>query len=181
MYSANMLGMWWTMMIAMMLPGVITHVKWLSLQGTWQAAGFILGYCGIWFLFSISAVILQFAAEKFNYLHPMYMWSMSTEFSVTVLIGASAYQFSPMKQAALKRCNSRHPIYSIHYGRHCLTASGPLMMLLFVGGVMNLIWILCLSAVVTTEKKLPHPRPFSFVVGAAILILAIKVVWTEQL
>ena len=61
-------------------------------------------------------------------------------------------------------------------GRHCVLASLPLMLLLFVGGTMNIFWIVGLSAVVIIEKSLANPQLFNSAVGAALLLLAVKLV-----
>jgi predicted metal-binding membrane protein len=53
------------------------------------------------------------------------------------------------------------------------------MLLLFIGGVMNLLWIALLAAVVLTEKLLPAGLPFAratgvaFIVGGMLLILGV--------
>jgi len=175
-YAAVMLGMWWTMMVAMMLPGAIIRLNKQSLRSVWEGLEFVAGYCGVWLVFSLAAVFMQFTAEKFGYLHPMKMWSVSVEFSLVTLIAAGIYQFSPLKQAALQHCNSASLFDGFHYGRHCVLASLPLMLLLFVGGAMNIFWIVGLSAVVIIEKSLANPQLFNSAVGAALLLLAVKLV-----
>lgn len=176
-YAAMMLGMWWTMMVAMMLPGVIIQLNKQPSLSTWEGLEFVSGYCGVWLVFSLAAVIMQFGAEKFGYLHPMKMWSVSVEFSFLILIFAGIYQFSPLKQATLQHCNSASLLDGFHYGRHCVLASLPLMLLLFVGGAMNLYWLVGLSVVVSIEKNLANPQFLNSAVGAAILFLIVKLIW----
>lgn len=175
-YAAVMLGMWWTMMIAMMLPGGIIRLYKQPLRSMWEGLEFVAGYCGVWFAFSLAAVFMQFTAEKLGYLHPMKMWSISVEFSLVTLIAAGVYQFSPMKKAALRHCNSASLFNGFHYGKHCVLASLPLMLLLFVGGAMNIFWIVGLSTVVIIEKNLAKPQLFNSAVGAALLLLTVKLV-----
>jgi predicted metal-binding membrane protein len=43
------------------------------------------------------------------------------------------------------------------HGLHCLGCCWVLMLLLFVGGVMNLLWIAGLAVVVLVEKLMPGP------------------------
>ena len=176
-YAVVMLGMWWAMMIAMMLPGAIIRLYKQPSLSTWEGLEFVAGYCGVWLVFSLAAVTMQFGVEKFGYLHPMKMWSVSVEFSLVTLIAAGIYQFSSLKQAALQHCNSASLFDGVDYGRHCMLASLPLMLLLFVGGVMNLYWLVGISVVASIEKNLSNPQTLNSVVGAAILLLAVKLIW----
>jgi predicted metal-binding membrane protein len=64
------------------------------------------------------------------------------------------------------------------HGRYCLGCCAVLMGLLFVGGVMNLIWIAGLTAVVAIEKLAPFGAMAArvmagvLIAGGAALILA---------
>jgi predicted metal-binding membrane protein len=51
------------------------------------------------------------------------------------------------------------------------------MALLFVGGVMNLVWIAALTLLVVAEKLLPGGRWIARGAGAAFLVLAVLVLW----
>jgi predicted metal-binding membrane protein len=57
------------------------------------------------------------------------------------------------------------------HGLYCIGCCAALMLLLFVGGIMNLIWIAALSLIVLTEKVLPYgarlARPFGLLLIAA--------------
>ena len=46
------------------------------------------------------------------------------------------------------------------------------MALLFVGGVMNLIWVAIIAALVLAEKVLPHGDLLGKLIGIAMLTLA---------
>ena len=58
----------------------------------------------------------------------------------------------------------------LHHGFYCLGCCWFLMALLFVGGVMNLYWIIGLAAYVYLEKTLARGKWLSRVTGAALLL-----------
>jgi predicted metal-binding membrane protein len=55
------------------------------------------------------------------------------------------------------------------YGLYCLGCCGLLMGLLFVGGVMNLLWIAALSVFVLAEKVIPLGAWGGRVAGVALI------------
>ncbi len=163
--------MWWLMMVAMMLPSAVPAVLLYSrvrdirggdgaIAQTWV---FLAGYLAVWLLFSIIAAGLQWAvAGPSMALHDRYAEG-------ALLIAAGIYQLSPVKNACLRRCRSPAQFLSAHWrpgrsgavrlgmlhGADCVGCCWMLMALLFVGGVMNLWWIVGLTAIVTIEKLLP--------------------------
>jgi predicted metal-binding membrane protein len=86
------------------------------------------------------------------------------------LIGAGAYQVTPLKQVCLQHCRSPVHFLTSHWrngtsgafrmglahGKYCVGCCWVLMALLFVGGVMNLLWIAALAIFVLTEKIVPY-------------------------
>ena len=54
---------------------------------------------------------------------------------------------------------------SVHHGAFCLGCCWALMALLFVGGVMNLYWIVGLAVYVAIEKLLPQLSGLDKVLG----------------
>jgi predicted metal-binding membrane protein len=101
-----------------------------------------------------------------------------------ILVAAALYQFSPLKQACLRQCQT--PIrfitryqrpglggalrLGVRHGAYCVGCCALLMVLLFFGGIMNLFWIAGLSITVMLEKLLPHGRWVGY--AAAIGLLA---------
>jgi predicted metal-binding membrane protein len=126
------------------------------------------GYVVVWTLFSIAATILQASLEQLALLSPM-MVSKSPQLGGLILVAAGAYQVTPMKDVCLKHC--RTPIafvaahwrpgvggafrMGLHHGLFCVGCCWVLMALLFVGGVMNLLWIAVIAAFVLLEKIAP--------------------------
>ena len=124
---------------------------------------FLAGYLAVWLLFSIIAAGLQLVVAGPS----MALHDRCAEGAV--LIAAGVYQLSPLKNACLRRCRSPAQFLSTHWrpgrsgavrlgmlhGAYCVGCCWMLMALLFVGGVMNLWWIVGLTAIVTIEKLLP--------------------------
>jgi len=190
-----MLAMWWVMMVAMMLPTAAPMILLVgqvsrraraggraALSVGWLAAG----YCIAWLGFSLVAVGLQFALEQAGLIHGMLMWSLDPWLSAILLVAAGLYQLTPLKQACLTRCRSpvsflverrRNGVSGVlllglTHGLYCVGCCWALMALLFVGGIMNLVWIAGLALVVLLEKLVSDPRPISIGLGVLCLIAA---------
>jgi predicted metal-binding membrane protein len=56
----------------------------------------------------------------------------------------------------------------VAHGAYCVGCCLALMLLLFVGGVMNLIWMAALTILVALEKLAPFSKGFR--VGIAVLL-----------
>ena len=86
-----------------------------------------------------------------------------------ILVAAGAYQLTPLKGACLTHCRS--PLgflmtnwrdgtlgalrMGVRHGAYCLGCCWALMCVLFVVGVMNLVWVAALTAFVLLEKVGP--------------------------
>jgi predicted metal-binding membrane protein len=190
-----MLVMWWVMMVAMMLPsaapmillvGQVSRRARVSDKAALSIGWLAAGYCLAWLSFSAVATGLQFALEQAGLVHGMLMWSLDPWLSAALLAGAGLYQLTPLKHACLTRCRSpvsflvgrrRNGIagaleLGVSHGLWCVGCCAALMVLLFVGGIMNLVWIAGLALIVLVEKLLPDPRPFSIGIGVLCLIAA---------
>jgi predicted metal-binding membrane protein len=100
------------------------------------------------------------------------MESASNILGGIVLILAGLYQWTPLKGACLSYCRSplafiqdqggfrREPSGALalgfRHGLYCIGCCWALMALLFVGGVMNLLWIAALAILVLVEKLAPR-------------------------
>lgn len=175
-YALLMLLMWSVMMAAMMLPSaapmILLYAKIAAgRQGSGQVAPtgmFALGYLAIWTAFNLAAVALQFGLERLALLSPM-METSSVALAGALLVAAGVYQWLPLKQACLRHCRSPLEFVLAHWrsgmagafrmgvqhGMLCVGCCWVLMLLLFVGGVMNLAWIAGLALLVLAEKLAP--------------------------
>ncbi|MCB1499419.1 MAG: DUF2182 domain-containing protein [Bauldia sp.] len=196
-YWLTMLVMWWVMMVAMMLPSaapmllLFAAMRRRASQGAavptaWLAAGYLLAWLG----FSVAAVALQYLFEQVGLLHGMMMWSLSPWLSVAILVAAGLYQLTPLKQACLSHCRSPLAFLMGHWrpgqmgalrmglahGVYCVGCCWFLMALLFVGGIMNVVWIAGLALIVLVEKVGPHGRAVSIALGVLCLVGAVWIV-----
>jgi len=190
-----MLAMWWVMMVAMMLPSAAPMILLVgqvsrrartggkaALSVGWLAAGYSLTWLG----FSLAATGLQFVLEQAGFVHGGLMWSLNPWLSAALLAAAGLYQLTPLKHACLTRCRTpvaflverqRNGIagavgLGLTHGLYCVGCCWALMALLFVGGIMNLVWIVGLALIVLVEKLAPDPRPASIGVGVLCLTAA---------
>lgn len=170
-------AMWVVMMAGMMLPSAAPTlllyagvIRKSPEGGRVQAHvyAFAGGYLLIWTAFSLAATVLQRVLAQTLLLSPM-MEIRAGWFASALLIIAGIYQFTPFKRTCLESCRSPAAFIAQHWqrgvtggfrlgvahGLYCLGCCWALMMLLFVGGVMNLWWIAALTIFVLVEKVAP--------------------------
>ena len=111
---------------------------------------------------------MQFALEALGLLDGMTMWSVNAWLTGGLFIAAALYQLSPTKAACLDHCRSPAAFLAGHrrpgqlgafrmgfiHGAYCVGCCWVLMLLLFAAGIMNLVWIVGLTAVVLVERLL---------------------------
>jgi predicted metal-binding membrane protein len=176
-YFRMMLSMWVIMMVGMMLPSAAPMIliyaavaRKSEKEGASVASTgvFTLGYVVIWVIFSLLATIAQWGLDQVALLSPM-MVATSPLLGASLLVAAGIYQWLPVKNACLQHCRSPFHFISLHWspgnmgafkmglshGAFCLGCCWVLMLLLFVGGVMNLVWIAAITLFVLLEKVLP--------------------------
>jgi predicted metal-binding membrane protein len=194
-YWLVMLSMWWIMMIAMMMPSAAPVVllyarvyRHAQREGQIKSpyvptASFVAGYLLAWFVFSLAATSLQWSFESSALLNAMTMWSSDLVMSGTLLVVAGVYQFLPLKHACLKHCRSPVEFVSrnwrqgwigaaamgIKHGAFCVGCCWLIMALLFVGGIMNLVWIAGLAVLVLAEKLVAEGHALGRAAGAAMI------------
>jgi len=179
--------MWAFMMIGMMLPSAAPMILTYACIGKNQKQyrhtfSFSFGYLIIWTLFSLIATVLQWVLDQTALLSPS-MVSQSPVLGASILIVAGLYQCSPVKNRCLAKCRSPFQfimtqlrpgtkgalIMGLQHGAFCLGCCGFLMALLFIGGVMNLIWIALITFFVLFEKILPHGDKSTWLSGGILI------------
>jgi predicted metal-binding membrane protein len=189
-YAALAFVMWWVMMIAMMVPGAAPMVLLFTAikrkQGVSpfvEAWTFLGGYLLIWAGFSLVAALAHWGLERVGLLS-MAMASTSAVLGGVILLAAGLYQFTPIKSACLRYCQSPVLFLSRHWrpgavgalrmglrhGSYCLGCCWFLMALLFVSGVMNLVSIAGIALYVACEKLLPLGHRLSRAAGVALIV-----------
>ncbi|MFC3615313.1 DUF2182 domain-containing protein [Lutimaribacter marinistellae] len=173
-YAFMIFLMWWIMMIAMMVPSAAPTVlfyaalvrKNTNVDKVYAAVPvFLSGYLLVWGVFSLAATAVQWFLVSIGKMSGM-MEITQAPLAGGLLVAAGLYQLSPLKQACLRQC--QHPLMffmqnwrpgvlgalgmGTQNGWFCLGCCWVLMALLFVGGVMNLLWIAALALFVGLEK-----------------------------
>jgi len=187
-YGFAVLAMWWTMMLAMMLPSatpmILQYAAISRLRRDRNSIRlspyvFAIGYGLAWGSFSLAAVLLQWQLSEARLLSPM-MLTATRWLAAALLIGAGIWQVSALKLHCLALCRSpieflvrhRHQgalRLGLTHGVYCLGCCWALMLLLFYGGVMNLYWIIGLSVLVLTEKLTAAGPWLARVTGAGLI------------
>lgn len=170
--------MWVVMMIAMMVPTVSPMIllfaslnrKRQEQQNPYVPTGFFLsGYLAIWTLFSLIVGLIQWYLHNLSLLSSM-MTHTSPIVGGLLLIIAGLFQWTPFKNTCLIHCRSPFGFLmtswregkrgafrmGLSHGAYCLGCCWLLMALLFVTGVMNLLWILSITIFVLIEKVSPQ-------------------------
>jgi predicted metal-binding membrane protein len=189
--------MWAVMMIGMMTPSVAPLILLYARVGRQAAAEqqpfaasawLVLGYLLMWIGFSFIVTLAQWAIERTGWLTPA-MESASDVFGGVTLIAAGLYQWTPIKDACLRQCQlplqfiQRHGGFradapgslalGARHGIYCVGCCWTLMAVLFVCGVMNVLWITAIMIFVLIEKLAPAETLISRLSGAGFLVAGI--------
>jgi predicted metal-binding membrane protein len=183
--------MWAIMMVAMMLPSATPMVRTFARSAQGQSghsvasltSAFIGGYLAVWTLFSAAITLAQWGLLGLRLVTPM-MESASVWLSGGLLLAAGVFQFTELKNSCLNKCRTPmgflmtewRPgvrgafVMGLRHGAYCTGCCAMLMLLLFVLGVMNLVWIIVLTLIVLAEKLLPAESVWpSRVLGAGLI------------
>jgi predicted metal-binding membrane protein len=192
-------AMWAVMMVGMMAPSAAPMIlmyarvgRHAKVQGKplaatgWFAAGYFLAWIG----FSLTATLVQWLVERVALLDPR-MATANAAFGGIVLIAAGVYQWTPLKDVCLAQCQtplqflirqggfrgdvSGCLMLGIRHGGYCIGCCWALMALLFVAGVMNVLWIALLTLLILLEKLIPFGRWVARGAGVACVVAG---VWT---
>ena len=177
-----MFVMWSIMMVGMMLPSATPAIlNFAALSRERHARGeayvptviFVLGYVAVWTAFSLVATLLQWALNALALLSPMLVLT-SPVLGGVLLVAAGIYQWSPIHEFFLSKCRNPLAILNRRFGEgmatfnmglengaNCLGCCAVLMLLLFVGGVMNLLWVALIALFVLVQKALPYGEVFA--------------------
>lgn len=187
----TMFVMWTVMMVAMMLPSAAPMIlMFAGIQRRRRRTGrpwapvalFTAAYIVLWTGFSLLATITNWALHQGGVLTSM-MGRAEPVYAAGLLVLAGLYQWTPLKAACLSRCRSPlgfllsewregskgAVVMGVRHGVYCLLCCWTLMSLLFVLGVMNLVWIAALTGVAVAEKILPGGAWLSRALGVALM------------
>ena len=192
------LGIWVTMMAAMMLPSVSPMVLLFARVSREQARRgqgvlvpawlFVAGYLAVWTTAGLAAygIYRAFVSAGTDWL----AWDRAGPYVAgAALLAAGLYQLTPLKDVCLRHCRS--PLHfllhgwrpgrigavrmGMEHGAYCLGCCWGLMLALFALGVMSLFWMAVVGAVILVEKLAPRGQQLSRLVAVSLLALGVWV------
>lgn len=199
-YLLLIFAMWAVMMVGMMLPSALPTILLFrrAIHSDPQVRApvartftFASGYVVAWTAFSVVATLLQWGLAHAALLSPM-MVSASPWLGGVILIIAGAYQWTPLKNVCVTHCRSPLAFLmqhwrpgmpgalrlGLHHGLYCVGCCWALMLLLFFGGVMSLLWIGAITAFVLLEKLAPYGVQGGRLSGIALVLSGLWVLAT---
>jgi predicted metal-binding membrane protein len=192
-------AMWLAMTLAMMLPTAGPMI--LTYADIAETARrerkpivsphlLIAGYLTVWFGFAALATLLQLGLMQLAAWPPMANFAVPA--SAELFLIAGLYQFSALKQACLKACQQPFSFFFLNWtdrpagvfklglrqGLYCLGCCWAMMLLMFVAGAMNVVWMALLGLVMMVEKMNVSPY-LSRAVGIAFIAVGLTMlaVW----
>tara|TARA_R110002073_G_scaffold229938_1_gene390868 strand:+ start:1486 stop:2307 length:822 start_codon:yes stop_codon:yes gene_type:complete len=165
--------MWVVMMIAMMVPAVMPMLIVFRGLNRGPSSGadpllFALGYLLAWTSFSIVAALVQWLLHGAGWLGGSLL-SLRPLAASAILVGAGLYQLTPLKNSCLEKCRSPMGYFlanwrdgrlgaiamGLHHGWFCIGCCWVLMLIMFVGGTMNVMTMALLTVFIVAERVLP--------------------------
>lgn len=184
----NLFVMWAIMMAAMMGPTFVPTIRAYedlitSADGSRVGSlGVVLGFFIVWVGFAALIAFAQSWLIKVGLLSSMGQ-SVSKLFSAALLLSAGLYQFIALKDRCLAHCRS--PMFQflahwrpgfvggirmgLHHGAYCVGCCWGLMVIGFVGGTMDLLWMGGATLMMTLEKLPDIGRPLTKPLGFALI------------
>lgn len=192
---------WSAMTIGMMTPSAVPMVvAYMRVSARAQAhlsplgcvAAFIAAYLILWVAFGVAAGVLQ-AGLHALYLVDDHMQIASRPLGAALLIAAAIYQLTPLKHVCVSKCRSPLGfllgrfrtgyagsfILGLHHGAFCIGCCWLLMLLAWVGGMMNIAWMAALSLLVIAEKCLPRAGWLVNAAGGVLMVAGIALLLTS--
>ena len=188
-------GIWVTMMAAMMLPSVAPMAlifarisnerarRGQTYVPTWM---FLAGYLAAWTAYGLLAygVFRLITAAGTGWL----AWDAAGPYVAGGAVAAAGiYQLTPLKEICLRHC--RGPMHfilhgwrqgrlgalrmGIEHGLYCIGCCWGLMVILFGVGVMSLFWMAVVAGVIFAEKALPYGMRLAKVFALAFVAFGI--------
>jgi predicted metal-binding membrane protein len=193
------LSTWVVMMAAMMLPAVTPMVlAHREIQNerrghgananAGDAALLLAGYLAVWAAAGLLGYALLEAGRSLD--GALFAWDRAGRFTAAgVLAAAALYQFTPSKNACLRKCRSRRAFLlagwrdgrdgalriGMEHGAWCLGCSWALMAALFALGAMSVGWMVLISVLIAAERLLPWRALATTGVASLVVVVAIGV------
>ncbi len=185
-------AMWGVMQVAMMSPTAVPMTLAFTKmdryknpeRAPWIGSSVFFGaYVIIWLIYSALAALLQWWLHSRALISPTGV-AISPYLGGAILLGAGAFQFSSIKDNCLNHCRS--PLtymmnawedglggalrMGLKHGAYCVGCCWVLMLVLFVAGVMNLLWMAVITTFVLIEKLAPNGDKFGKLIGVGFIV-----------
>ena len=190
-------GIWVTMMAAMMLPSAAPMVLLFSRVSSERARRgqrfvptwvFVVGYLTVWTVYGLGAYGLYRLVLSVD--HGFLAWNRSGPYVVGGAVAAAGlYELTPLKSICLRHCRSpMHYVLGgwregrlgalrmgVEHGGYCVGCCWGLMVVLFALGVMSLFWMALVAAVIFFEKLVPRADRLTPALAVVLVALGIWV------
>ena len=194
----SFLGIWLTMMVAMMLPSVAPMVLTFArvyAQRTAQGRSenvptwvFVCGYFAVWTAYGLVAYALFVVAR--DWASSWLSWDGDGRYLAGGAVAAAGvYQLTRAKDVCLRHCRS--PLHflahswregrlgalrlGVVHGSYCVGCCVGLFAILFAVGVMSLLWMAVIAGVILIEKVSPFGERASRAFGLAFVVLGMLI------
>ncbi len=188
-------GMWLVMMVAMMLPStyptLLLHRTVYRKRNPHRLGGTFAFGASYFLVWTVAGSFFYAAYVLIGHLRAAMPASGSTvlRFAGLALFLAGLFQWSRLKRACLKHCQSPLHFVSEHWhdgqlgalrmgaahGIYCCGCCWGLMVILFVMGVMHLGWMAAIGALILLEKIIPSGKWISNAIGAVFMTVGMVV------
>lgn len=190
------LGVWVTMMAAMMFPSaapmavIVSRVSGERTRGGPGAAAsttaFIAGYLAVWTAYGVAVYGVYRAVAAAD--PAVLAWDRRGPLVAGAAVAvAGAYELTPLKRACLRHCRSPLAfvlhrwrrgragtfVMGLEHGALCLGCCVGLMLVLVVLGVMSTTWMAVVAAIIFAEKVLPGGRRLTVAVAVCLIGLGV--------
>jgi predicted metal-binding membrane protein len=159
----SFVGLWVTMMAAMMLPGAAPAV-WRRAHASHRVRTvplFVGSYLAVWTLVGVAVYALYRPHGTFA--------------AGALAIAAGVYELTPLKRNS-RRCCREGVRSGFVFGLDCVGSSFGLMLMLVALGVMSVSWMFVITVLVLAQKVLPPKPALDVPLALAIVGLGILIV-----
>jgi predicted metal-binding membrane protein len=198
------LGVWVTMMAAMMLPSiapmVVMYARIQEGSRGRERAGltgaipfFVAGYLVAWGAAGVAGYTIIEGVRSLDI--GFLAWDAAGRYVTGgVILGAAIYQLTPLKDTCLRNCRTPEAFLGEHWrpgrvgalmtgvehGGFCVGCCWALMAALFALGVMSIGWMACVAALIATEKLLPWRAIANRGIAILLALLGLAVALAPQ-
>ena len=186
-------GIWVTMMAAMMLPSIVPMVHTHARVRIGATPAFVAGYLLTWAAVGMLGYALVEGVRSLDL--GVLAWDEAGPYVAGgAILGTAIYELSPVKDRSLRRCRNPRAFVSEHWrpgplgalwmgiehGRVCVASSWALMAALFALGVMSVTWMVLVAALVATEKLLPWRTVATRGIAVLLAVLGIALAFAPE-